>query len=40
MLQNLTRWSEKMGATGYLTKSLNPPELLDRIKEFLYLDKK
>ena len=34
------RLAEKMGATGYLTKSLNPLELLDRIREFLYVDKK
>ena len=34
------RLAEKMGATGYLTKSLNPLELLDRIGHFLCIDKK
>ncbi len=32
------RLAEKMGATGYLTKSLSPLELLDRIGQLLCSD--
>ncbi len=32
------RLAEKMGANGYLTKSLNPLELLDRIGQLLCSD--
>ena len=43
MLTGLThklnvRLAEKMGATGYLTKSFNPPELLHRINQILCND--